>query len=104
MNEMRHAQVQNKNVEALVEDVMEEEELKIKAEEDTEDDLEPEISAPTFYQEQQSYNIDLITTPELQKSAEEILAGVKRPTAVVGNECLETFSFIANQDWYDREM
>lgn len=109
MNEMRHAQVHNKNVEALVEDVMEEE-LKIKADDcleaEEEEELEPEVSTPTFYQEQQSYQacIDLITSPELQKSAEEILAGVKRPTAVVGNECLETFSFIATQDWCDREM
>ena len=84
MNDMRVV----KNVEALVEDVMEEE-MKSK-------------ETPTFYHEQSKYR-DLITTPELQKSAEEILAGIKRPTAVIGNECLETFSFIATQDYYDRE-
>ena len=99
MNEMRNRNnslSSVRSVEALVEDVMEEE-LKTKEEE-----YSPE--APTFYQEQ-SFNLDLITTPELQKSAEEILAGVKRPTAVVGNECLETFSFMAvTQEGYDREM
>lgn len=86
MNEV----LRHKNVEALVEDVMEEEEMKVK-------------EAGTFYHEEAKYR-DLITTPELQKSAEEILAGIKRPTAVIGNECfLENYSFIATQDILDRE-
>jgi len=86
MNEV----LRHKNVEALVEDVMEEEEMKVK-------------EAGTFYHEEAKYR-DLITTPELQKSAEEILAGIKRPTAVIGNECfLDNYSFIATQDILDRE-
>lgn len=86
MNEV----LRHKNVEALVEDVMEEEEMKVK-------------EAGTFYHEEAKYR-DLITNPELQKSAEEILAGIKRPTAVIGNECfLDNFSFIATQDIFDRE-
>ena len=86
MNEV----LRHKNVEALVEDVMEEEEMKVK-------------EAGTFYHEEAKYR-DLITNPELQKSAEEILAGIKRPTAVIGNECfLDNYSFIATQDIFDRE-
>ena len=81
------------DVEALVEDVMEEEELKAK---------ESGSPSPTFYHETESAaDRDLIMSPELQKSAEEILAGIKRPTAVIGNEVLEPFSSI--QDLYDRE-
>jgi len=72
-----------KSVEAIVEDVMEEE-MKSKV-------------TPTFYQAESRF-LDLISSPELQKSAEEILAGIKRPTAVVDNECIETFSAM-----YDRE-
>ena len=72
-----------KSVEAIVEDVIEEE-MKTKV-------------RPTFYQAESRLR-DLISSPELQKSAEEILAGIKRPTAVIDNECIETFSAI-----YDRE-
>ena len=74
-----------KSVEAIVEDVIEEE-MKTKA-------------RPTFYQAESRLR-HLISSPELQKSAEEILAGIKRPvlTAVIDNECIETFSAI-----YDRE-
>jgi len=89
-SESINTEVQFKNLEALAEDVVEEE-MKAK-----------EIPTPTFYQEQSLYR-DLITSPELQKSAEEILAGVKRPTAVVGNECLETFTCFGSPDFYDRE-
>merc|ERR1712045_1051074 len=86
MNEV----LRHKNVEALVEDVMEEEEMKVK-------------EAGTFYHEEVKYR-DLITDPELQKSAEEILAGIKRPTAVIGNECfLDNYSFLATHDTCDRE-
>ena len=71
------------SVEAIVEDVIEEE-MKTKV-------------RPTFYQAESRLR-HLISSPELQKSAEEILAGIKRPTAVIDNECIETFSAI-----YDRE-
>ena len=70
-------------VEAIVEDVIEEE-MKSKV-------------TPTFYQAE-SRLLDLISSPELQKSAEEILAGIKRPTEVIENSCIETFSAM-----YDRE-
>ena len=75
----------DESVEAIVEDVIEEE-MKTKA-------------RPTFYQAESRLR-HLISSPELQKSAEEILAGIKRPvlTAVIDNECIETFSAI-----YDRE-
>ena len=85
---MNMNEAQPKNVEALVEDVIEEG-MKVQ-------------EVATFYQEQTYYS-DLISSPELQKSAEEILAGVKRPTAVIGNECSDTFTFIGTQDFYDRE-
>jgi len=75
--------VRQKSVEAIVEDVMQEE-MKSKV-------------TPTFYQAE-SKLLDLISSPELQKSAEEILAGIKRPTAVIENSCIETFSAM-----YDRE-
>ena len=69
---------------------VEEEEMKVK-------------EAGTFYHEEVKYR-DLITDPELQKSAEEILAGIKRPTAVIGNECfLDNYSFLATHDTCDRE-
>jgi len=75
--------VRQKSVEAIVEDVIEEE-MKSKV-------------TPTFYQAE-SRLLDLISSPELQKSAEEILAGIKRPTEVIENSCIETFSAM-----YDRE-
>ena len=75
--------VRQKSVEAIVEDVIEEE-MKSKV-------------TPTFYQAE-SRLLDLISSPELQKSAEEILAGIKRPTEVIENLCIETFSAM-----YDRE-
>ena len=78
------AGTRQKCVEDIVEDVIEEE-MKTKV-------------RPTFYQAESRLR-DLISSPELQKSAEEILAGIKRPTAVIDNECMsETFSAI-----YDRE-
>ena len=90
-SESINTEVQFKNLEALAEDVVEEE---MKAKE----------IPKRFYQEQSLYR-DLISSPELQKSAEEILAGVKRPTAVVPtlNECLETFTCFKSPDFYDRE-
>ena len=91
--QMNDRVIRHKSVEALVEDVMEEEELRAK---------ESGSPSPTFYHETESAaDRDLIMSPELQKSAEEILAGIKRPTAVIGNEVLEPFSSI--QDLYDRE-
>merc|ERR1712154_238824 len=51
---------------------------------------------PTFFQDQPRF-VSPSTTPELQKSAEGILAGIKRPTAVEGNVCLP-FTFSSSQD------
>jgi len=54
---------------------------------------------PKFFQDQSRF-LSPSTTPELQKSAEEILAGVKRPTAVEGNICLPLFS-TSREDFHD---
>jgi len=56
----------------LVEDVL-----------DAEDNIS-DIAIPSFFQDESRF-LCHSTPPELQKSAEEILAGIKRPTTVEGN-------------------
>ena len=65
------------NIEELAEDVV---------------DAEVVSEIPSFFHDQSRF-LSHSTPPELQKSAEEILAGIKRPTAVEGNVYLPvTFS------------
>merc|ERR1712106_945260 len=68
-------------------------------EELVEDVIDSEVymsEVPSFFQDQSRF-LSHSTPPELQKSAEEILAGIKRPTAVEGNVCLP-LTFSSSQD------
>eukprot|EP00092_Neocalanus_flemingeri_P001344 GFUD01001435.1.p1 GENE.GFUD01001435.1~~GFUD01001435.1.p1 ORF type:complete len:290 (+),score=72.04 GFUD01001435.1:52-921(+) len=73
------------HIEELVEDVI---------------DAEEHMSIiPSFFQDQSRF-LSHSTPPELQKSAEEILAGIKRPTAVEGNVCLPVTFTNSQEDFH----
>ena len=67
-----------------------------------EDVIESEVNMseiPSFFQDQSRF-LSHSTPPELQKSAEEILAGIKRPTTVEGNICLPLIFSSSQEDFH----
>ena len=82
-NEPKHVE----DIEELIEDVIDSEVQK--------------SEIPRFFQDQTRFLISPSTTPELQKSAEEILAGIKRPTAVEGSVCLPLTFSSCQEDFQD---
>jgi len=75
------------NIEDLIEDVV---------------DSEVKMSKiPRFFQDHTRFLLSPSATPELQKSAEEILAGIKRPTAVEESACLPLTFSSCQDDFHD---
>jgi len=75
-----------------------------RVEETVDDVIESETmisEIPSFFHDEARF-LPHSTPPELQKSAEEILAGVKRPTAVEGNHCLP-ITFSSSQDDFQHQ-